>query len=376
MDIPWKEWFGILNGHKRLLLLLTAAFAALAIAVAVFLPGMYTAETTLLPPQQNATGAELMGLGEIGSSGSGTLALATGAGLLKNPADLYVSILKSRTVEDAVVKRFSLRARYHKKLDDDARKALEKHVKVTLGEKDGIISIDVTDRDRFAAANIANGYVEEYRKVSANMALTEASQRRVFFQQQMLENEQKETAAEQALEATQHSTGILQVDSQTKALIEEAAGLQAQIVIKQAELKSIATYATPDNPERQRVQEELDALEHQMSQLGGSGDIGGPLVAEGKIPAGGMEYLEKVRDVKYYETIQELLAREYEMARLDEARQGAIIQVIDTAVPPERESWPMRPLLAVLGVIFGFLLACGFVIGRVELMHRKVTLHS
>ena len=162
---------------------------------------------------------------------------------------MYVSFFRSRTVEDAVIQRFGLMAEYHKKSMTDARKAFEKHSSVLLGAKDGLIRITVEDRDPKLAAEIANGYVDEFRKLSATLAVTEASQRRLFFQQQLMEAKGNLTDAEEAMKNTEQSTGVLQIDSQAKALIESAAALRGQVVAKEIQIQAMRSFATEDNPD-------------------------------------------------------------------------------------------------------------------------------
>ncbi len=348
----------LLLRRKRMIALATVGMAAVAAIIVLLIPSSYTAQTVILPPAQNSSMSSAL-LGQLG--GSNALASMAGAGLgLKNPADLYVSLLRSRTVEDAMVKDFDLAARYRAKTASSARKAFESHVKVTVGAKDGLITIDVTDHDPNFAAKMANGYIDEYRHLSASLAITEAAQRRVFFQQQMLEANDKLAQAEEALKKTQQSTGLLQIDSQTRALIESAATLRAQVAAKQVQIQGMMAYATDDNPDVQEAKHQLAALQSQLAGLSGNeqGNSSGLILPKGNVPEAGLQYLRAVRDVKYYETISELLARQLEMAKVDEARQGTAVQVVDTAVPPDHRSFPKRTLMVLIAGFIGFLGAC------------------
>jgi uncharacterized protein involved in exopolysaccharide biosynthesis len=275
---------------------------------------------------------------------------------MRNPGDMYVSLFRSRTVEDSVIRRFKLMGRYHIKKQSEARLKFEERSNVVLGVKDGLILITMTDQDPNEAAEIANGYVDEFRKFSANLAITEASQRRAFFQQQLLEANESLAGAEDAMKHTEHSTGVLQVDSQARSLIESAAALRAQIGMKEVELQGIRSYATEDNPQLVMGEQQLAALKKQLALLAGAdqnsnSDI---MLPKGKIPEAGMEYIRRLRDVKYYETITELIARQFEVAKQDEARQGAIIQVTDLAVPPDKKSSPHRAIIVLLTMLIAF----------------------
>lgn len=345
---------------RRFIALFTIGAGLLTAIVVLLIPSQYTAETMILPPAQNSSMSSAL-LSQLG--GSSALASVAGAGLgIKNPSDMYISLFRSRTVEDAVVQRFGLMTRYREKRMTDARKAFEDHSTAVLGVKDGLIRVTVRDRDPKLAAEIANAYVDEFRKLSANLAITEASQRRVFFQQQLLEANGNLAAAEEAMKHTEQSTGILQIDSQARSLIESAAALRAQVTAKEVQLQAMRAYATEDNPDVVRARDQLAALQGQLAKLAGNGDDSDAslIVSKGKAPQASMEYLRKLRDVKYFETITELIAKQFEIAKLDEARQGAIIQVADVAVPPDKRSFPKRTITIVLIAILGFFVACGW----------------
>jgi len=365
-DVHLLDLLIILSRRRRFIFLFTVAAAVLAVITVLLIPSQYTAETSVLPPGQNSSMSSNL-LGQLG--GSGALASAAGASLgIKNPGDMYVSLFRSRTVEDSVIRRFGLMARYRKEEMTDARRRFEDRSTVVLGSKDGLIRIGVTDPDPKLAADIANGYVDEFRKLSANLAITEASQRRIFFEQQLLEANQNLAAAEEAMKNTEQSTGVLQVDSQARSLIESAAILRGQIVAKEVQLQGMRAYATEDNPEMLEARQQLGALQGQLEKLSGSdahsnSDI---IVPKGNIPEAGMEYVRKLRDVKYYETIAELIAKQFEMAKLDEARQGSIVQVIDVAVAPDKRSFPRRTLTVALAAICGFFLVCGWCLFAVK----------
>lgn len=361
----------VLSRRRKLIVFFTAAVAILTAIAVLLIPSRYTAETVVLPPGQSSSMNSAL-MGQLG--GSGALASAAGASLgIKNPGDMYVSLIRSRTVEDSVVQRFGLMARYGKKNMTDARRAFEDRSTVVLGVKDGLIRIGVTDRDPNMAANMANGYVDEFRKLSANLAITEASQRRIFFQQQLLEANENLAAAEEAMKRTEQSTGVLQVDSQAKSLIESAAILRGQIVAKEVQLQGMRSYATEDNPQMVTASQELAALKAQLVRLSGSDENSSSdiIVPKGNIPQAGMEYVRKLRDVKYYETITELIAKQFEMAKLDEARQGAVIQVVDAAVTPDTRSFPKRTITVILAALLGFFFACGWCIVAVGFMRLR-----
>jgi tyrosine-protein kinase Etk/Wzc len=354
----------VLSRRRRFVVAFTLGAALLAGIFVLVVPSKYTATTTVMPPQQNASMSSAL-LGQL--SGSNALASVAGAGLgLKNPSDMYVSLFHSRTIEDSMVQRFGLIDRYKTKKESDARTALEDHTTVALGAKDGLIRIAATDRDPKEAADIANGYVDEFKKLSATLAISEASRRRIFFEQQLLEAKENLTTAEETLKHTEQSTGVLQIDSQARSLIESAANLRAQVVAKEVQLQGMRSYATEDNPDVVTAEQQLAALKAQLAKLAGTDQDSGSdfIVPKGKVPEAGMEYLRRLRDVKYYETISELIAKQFEIAKLDEARQGSIIQVVDVAVPPDKRSFPRRTLTVVAAALLAFFGASFWVIFR------------
>jgi uncharacterized protein involved in exopolysaccharide biosynthesis len=287
-------------------------------------------------------------------------ALTSGGGLnLKNPNDVFVALLTSRSVEDAMVQHFGLMEEYDTRYLSDARKVFEKRAIVDGSGKGGQIHISVEDGDPRRAADIANGYVDQFRNMSQHLAISEASQRRLFFEQELEQAKNNLANAEEAMKQTEQTTGVIQLDSQAKALIESAATLRAQITVREVQIQGIQTYATGENAQLVQAQRELEGLRAQLTKLGGSADSasGGFIVPKGKVPAASLEYIRKLRDIKYREMIFDILARQYEVAKLDEAKQGSLIQVVDPAIPPDKRSSPMRGLIVIGTTILGFIFA-------------------
>jgi tyrosine-protein kinase Etk/Wzc len=342
----------VITKHKRMIAGVALASAAVAIIVSLFLPNIYTGTARLLPPEQRQSTAAML-LGQLG----GLATLAGGPLGVKNPNDLYVGMLRSRTVADNIIARFELQKLYEEDTMVETRKELEGNTTITAG-KDGIITIEFHNEDPKRAAAISNAYVEELDKLSKTLAVTEAAQRRLFFEQQLKQAKNDLMEAEVAMKATQEKTGLIKLDDQGRAIIEAAAALRAQIATKEIELRSMRTFAAEQNPDYIRAQQQFVGLRLELNkleraQIAGGGNI---LLPTGKVPEAGLEYLRKFRDVKYQETIFELLAKQFEAAKIDEAKEAAVIQVIDTAVVPDRKSKPKRALIVVLvTVIAGFL---------------------
>ena len=328
--------------HKKTILRAPIVVGLLAAIVSFIMPPVYTADTVILPPQQQSGAAAMLAsqLGALGGMG-GSLGI-------KNPNDVYLAMLKSRTLQDNMIRRFQLQRVYETKTATDTRKALTGATKVAAG-KDGLITVSVDDRDPKRAATLANGYIDELQKLTQVLAVTEASQRRLFYEKQLLQVKQQLSDAEIALKQTQESTGLIQLDAQAAGLVQATSSIRAQIAMKEVQLGAMRTFATGNNPDYIRTQQELAGLRAQLAKV----ETGA--VTAGKAPAAGLEYIRKVRDVKYYETIYELLAKQFEMAKLDEAKQSSVIQVLDKADVPERKSKPKRSQIVLISA-----LAAGF----------------
>ena len=370
-EISLLDLLIMLAERKRTIFWVTATFALLAIVISLLLPVRYTATVTLLPPQQNSSLSSQL-TSQLGSLG-GVAALATGgSNLLKNPNDMYVGMLRSRTVEDAIIQHFGLMQEYHKRYLSDTRKKFEKYATVDGGGKDGLIHISVEDRDPSRAANLANGYVDQFRDLSQHLAITEAEQRRMFFEQQLKQATQNLADAEEALKETEQKTGLIQLDSQARALIESASALRAEITAKEVQIQGMRTYANGENAQLFEAQQELDSLRAQLAKLGGNSENPeGIIVGKGQMTEAGAEYAGRLRDVKYYETIFDILARQFELAKLDEAKEGAVIQVVDPAVLPDKKSFPPRALIIVGGTVLGFVLSILLALAQAALSHIR-----
>jgi uncharacterized protein involved in exopolysaccharide biosynthesis len=367
-EISLLDMLLVVAKHKRMVLLVSAAFAIIAAIVSLILPKRYTATVVMLPPQQTSSvGAALAS--QLGSMG-GLAALAGGSFGFKNPNEMYIAMLKSHAVESAMVQHFGLMQEYHKRYESDARKSLEAHSVVTGNSKDGLIHISVWDLDPRRAADLANGYVDQFRSLSQHLAITEASQRRLFFEQELVHAKDNLATAELALQQTMQTSGVIELDSQARALIQSGATLRAQITAREVQIQGMETYATGENAQLVQAQRELDSLRAQLNALGGSADssAGEIIVPKGKITGAGLDYVRKLRDVKYNEAIFEILLKQFELAKLDEAKQGSIVQVVDPAFPPDKRSFPKRGLIVLLAAALGFFagVLASFVVSEFE----------
>jgi tyrosine-protein kinase Etk/Wzc len=351
----------VVKRRKTLIALIALATTLVGAALAFTRTPMYTATTVILPPQNSSSAAAgmLSSLGALGGLASGGLGM-------KSEGDMYVALFKSRTVEDGMIRQFNLQEMYHQKLMSRTRAALEGAVKISSDTKTTLITITATDKNPQMAAALANGYVDQYRHLSEHLAISEAAQRRLFFQQQLDESKNRLADAEEALVKTEQSTGLLSLDGQSRALIESAANIRAQITAKQVQIQGIQSYAGPDNAGLQEAHKELAGLKAELAKMGGNSDPDSAdfLVPKGKVPEATLEYARKLRDVKYNETIFNILARQFEMAKLDEAKEGALVQVVDPAQVPDYKSSPKRLVWLAASFLLGLFLGTVFVLGQ------------
>lgn len=319
--------------NLRLLIIgpLIVGLAALGISFAI--APTFTAQTSFLPPQQQQGMAASM-LASLGALG-GLAGAATG---LKNPNDQYVAFLKSNSIKDALIERFDLMTRYDAEYKQDARSALDLKAKIASG-KDGLITVSVDDHDPKMAADIANAHVQELTKLMGRLAVTEAQQRRKFFETQLQLTQDKLTQAEIALKQTGIASSVLK--SNPQSAVAAVAGLQAQVTAQEVKIGAMRGYLADTAPDFKQALKELANLRAQLAKQ------------EKDQPAseGQGDYVTKFREYKYQETLFELFAKQFELAKVDEAREGATIQVLDAATPPDKKVNPKKALIAITAIL-------------------------
>jgi uncharacterized protein involved in exopolysaccharide biosynthesis len=339
------EVAGLLRARWRLLVAGPLLAGLLTLGGTYLVAPTFTAATTIMPPQQQGS-TVAMALSALGPLGG----LAGNAGGLRSTGDQYVSLLQSATIADRLIDRFKLQAVYDVKFRTDARKELARNVRVSLGKKDGLISVEVDDEDPKRAAEMANQYVEELRRLTSTLAVTEAQQRRVFFEQQLAQNRDRLVKAQQALQESGFNAGALKAEP--RAAAEGYARLKAEVTAAEVRLQVARNSLTDAAPEVRQQQSALAALREQLARA-----------EQATQGAGGPDYIGRYREFKYQETLFEMYARQFELARVDESREGALIQVVDAAAPPERKSRPKRALLAGLATLaVALVLAAGVLV--------------
>lgn len=346
--------FVLSDARKRIGIYVLVAMIIGATLALVIKP-TFTASALIMPPQQGQSTLSSI-LGQLGSLAS----LAGVGGQVKSPADMYIGVLESRTIADHLIDKFNLKGLYNTKTMEDTRVALKKHTKF-VATKDGLIHIMVDDHSPARACDMTNAYVDELYLMNSHLAITEAAQRRVFFDQELASEKNALAAAEEALRQMEEKTGVIQLTGQAESMIRSIAQVRAEIAAHEVELQATRTFATDQNPEAMRLQQEIDSLREQLSKLESdprATQLSAGNMPAGRVPAVGLEFARKLRDVRFNEALYELLTKQYEAARIDEAKAAPVVQVVDRAVPPDKKSSPHRVLLTLGFGFAGFLIAC------------------
>lgn len=333
LGLSLSDVVNALRVHLKLLIFGPLAVGVLAFGVATLISPTFTASTTFMPPQQaqSSAASALASLGALGG-------LAGNMASVSNPGERYVALLQSVTLSDRIVDQFKLMDVYGFKFRVDTRKELARNVRIGLGKKDGLISVEVDDKSPQRAANLANQYVEELRRLTASLAVTEAQQRRLFFEKQLQTSRDQLVQAQQALQASGFNPGALKAEP--KAAAEAYARLKAETTSAEVRLQVLRGSLADGTPEVQQQQAALAALRGQLARSERASDS-----------TDGPDYVSKYREFKYQETLFELYARQFELARIDESREGALIQVLDVATPPEKKSKPRRGIITISAML-------------------------
>ena len=339
----------ILSQGKRTIFFSGLDMLVLAAILAFVLPATYSSTASFVPPGANGPQSSAALMGQLSALG--------GAGLLggKSQGDLYVGILKSHTLARYIVDRYGLEKVYKVKKESQAEKILSANSIFEVGSKDPIVTITVTDRSAERARDLANGYLQGLQATSAELALTESSQRRLFYEDRLSKEKNALADAEVALKQAEEKTGLISPGGQTNSQIQSLAQLDSQITIRKAQLAGLLLHEADENPDVLRLRGEIGSLEAQVKQMqtGNSRDSYGQF-STAQVPGMELEYIRRARDVKYHETLFDIIAKQYESARLDEARDSPL-QILDHPTVPDTKSGPHRTIIMGIGMLVGLL---------------------
>jgi tyrosine-protein kinase Etk/Wzc len=347
----------VIAKHKRMIAVVTLGAALLAVIISLLMPNVYTGKAVVMPPRQDQSAAALV-IGQItGAVGGGGGNLTDALGL-KSVNDLYIGLLKSRSIADRLIERFELQKLYGTATQVDTRRGLAKNSVFTAG-KDGLMTIEFDDEDPRRAADIANAYVEELDTITRGLAITEASQRRLYYEKQLVQTKESLVKAEAQLMKVQQETGIIKLDEQARPIFEAISALRGQMAAKEIQIAGMRSFATDRNPELIRAREELAGMQKQLDMLQRNNAVGDGqiLVPTGKVPELGLEYIRKLREVTYNDALFQALSKQYEIARIEEGKNASVIQSVDKAVVPDRKSKPARSLIVIFSAFIAGVLA-------------------
>lgn len=329
-SISIAEILAAIRANLLKLILWPVAAGLLAFGGASLMKPIFTANTSFMPPQQ-AQSAAASALASLGS-----LASLTGGGGMRSSADQYVALMQSVTIADRLIDQFKLMDVYEAEFRIDARAELKAKTRFSIGKKDGLISIQVDDTSPKRAADIANRYVDELRLLTDKLAVTEAQQRRMFFEAHLQQTRNQLAQAQRELQASGFNAGAMKAEP--KAAVEAYARLRAEVAAAEITLTTLRASLVDSAPE----------IQQQLAMLGGlRGQLAKAEAAAA--PASESDYVGKYREFKYQESLFDMYARQFELARVDEGREGGLIQVVDPATPPEKKSKPRRALIALGG---------------------------
>lgn len=359
----------VLAKRKRLIIGITMGVAICTAIISLIMSPVYMATTKILPRQKSSDSSDLASHLQMLDQ-AGVISILSGGALgIKTSNDLYIALLNSRPVLDRIIDMFDLMKLYNSKSRDEVRRSLKDKIMAQDDKKSGIITVNIEDKDPKRAADMANAFIEELRVMNKGLSVTEAAQRRLFFEEQLKDEKDSLSKAEEAMKSFQEKTGAVKIDTQATAVIENISHLKAQIAAKEVQIKVMRTYLTSQNPDILRAEEELKGTVEQLGRLESKNEDGSALVPTGNIPSASTEYVRRMRDLKFNETLYGLLLNQYEAAKLDEARDATVIQVIEKAVPPEKKVKPKRMQMVILAMIASLFVSI-FAAFSIEYMER------
>jgi len=359
--------------HRRFIFR-TGAYALLAsILIAVLIPARYQSLTRLMPPDSQSTSGLGMLAAMAGKGGSAGLGGVAGDLLgVKSSGALFVGILGSETVQDRLIDEFHLMKIYHDRKIEDARKDLAERTEVSEDRKSGIITIGVTDHDPQRAAGMAKAYVGELDRLVAQVSTSSARRERIFLEGRLEKVKGDLDLAAKNFSQFASKNSAIDIPAQGKAMVEAAAVLQGQLISAQSELSGLQQIYTDNNVRVRAVQARVNELQKKLNEIGSAGTPGGsqgenslyPSIR--KLPLLGVTYADLFRQTKIQETVYELLTQQYELAKVQEAKEIPTVKVLDAPIVPTKKSFPPRTVIALLGTMLGIALAMTWILGKTQ----------
>ena len=368
---PGLEKVRLLWDQRQFLIRVVACGLLCSTVLAFLIPKQFTSTVSLMPPdQQSGLGAAAALAAFAGKSSDGIGALAGDILGMKSSGDLFIGVMRSRTVQDHLIQEFDLRKAYHVRLWEDARKRLANNTELLQDRKSQIVSITVTDRTAERAAAIAAGYASELNKVVNQLNTSSAHRKRVFLEERLKEVQEDLEDAEKKFGQFSSKNTTIDIKEQGKAMVTAAASLQGELIATQSELEGYRQIYTENNVRVKAAEAKIGELKKQLDKLGGADGSTDAATDESmypsirKLPLLGVTYADLYRRTKVDEAVFESLTQQYELAKVEEAKDIPSVKILDEADVPEKKSFPPRLLIMILGSVFSFVLGSLWVIGN------------
>ena len=330
--------------------------AALGAGLSFLIAGKYTSATRIIPPQQIQS--TLTGL--VGQMG--TMSFSGLAGL-RNPSDVYVQLLRTDTVALALAKRFNLHEHYDTEKFEDVRLRLERRSRIRAG-RDGMVLMEVADKDANMAAALANGYADELYKLIQKLSAEETAQRKKLMDSKLADFSKSLDAKEQDFRVMQEKVGMLSVEGGVEATYSTIGGLRASIMMREVALRTLSYSSTPQNPVYLNIEAEIAAIKSQMEKLEQDPKVLNPkfMIPADRAPQLVMEYVRKLRDLKFEEGMYKAMQKQSELIRMEDMRDFMQFLVVDSARPATKRDFPTRPMVVLITVLLGLSFAIYLVV--------------
>lgn len=346
----WK----VLKKYRYLSGIIVLCFFLGSVILSLVLPQAFEASVVIMPPKQESGSLLSKDLSVLDFGG-------LGRGKLGGPSsDLWIGILKSQPLNDAIITRFKIKEVYRQSTLEDARDFLAQKVKINKSKRDELITVTVEDKDPKMAAAMANAYVEELDNMNKKSLMTSGKRMRIFVENRLKEAREQLGIMEEALRSFQKSSGAVKLDDQSKTIMDAAGEVKKRLMMKEVELETLLSYATPENPQAEILNTEIRGLKNKMSEIETGKEVPGNLfIPTSRISDVAVSYAKFLRDTKVQENLVQFLIQQYETARIQEAKDTPTVEVLEWANVPERKSKPHKRKIVLGATFIGAILALG-----------------
>ena len=362
---------------RILLMRVTGIAFVVSVVVAFIIPKMYVSEARIMPPEMSGPNPALLAAlagRATGSDALGGLAMSLIGG--RNNGSLFIDLLQSASVSTRLIDRFQLLSVYHKRYRVDAAKVLARRTRITQDKKSGVLTLAVRDTDPARARDLAQAYLDELNVVVNRTSRSSAHQERVFIEERLVDVESKLSRAQEAMSEFSSSHTAIDLKEQARATVESEAKVEGELIAAQSELDSLEQVYGDDNVRVRAAEARIASLKRDLQKMGGSpaplattmtsdeADAAPPYLPLRQVPRLAVPYANLFREVQVQETVYNLLTQQYEIARIQEAKDIPVVNIIDAPGIPEKKSFPPRALLSLASTLLAVIVASFFLLGR------------